>query len=65
MNILVNAHAHAVTSIALDDILAELGFTGAAFATALNGTFISRDERATTQLTPGDRLEVLTPMQGG
>ena len=45
--------------------LAELGFTGPAIATALNGDFIPRTARDTTRLTDGDRLEVLAPMQGG
>ncbi len=45
--------------------LSELGFTSEAMATALNGCFVPRDERATTVLNEGDQLEILAPMQGG
>ena len=34
-------------------------------ATALNGEFISVDERNNTNLKEGDKLEVLSPQQGG
>lgn len=65
MNIVVNAKPHKITGATLSVALDELGFTGPAFATALNGQFVSRDARAQTRLKDGDRLEVLMPMQGG
>ncbi|MEJ6395835.1 sulfur carrier protein ThiS [Gymnodinialimonas sp. 2305UL16-5] len=65
MNILVNAQPHEVTGKTLSAALEELGFTNPAIATALNGQFIPRDARPDTQILPGDRLEVLAPMQGG
>jgi sulfur carrier protein len=46
-------------------VLNELGFTGPAIATALNGQFVPREARQTTALKSGDQLEVLAPMQGG
>lgn len=45
--------------------LQELGFAGAVLATAVNGEFVPAPERGSRQLTDGDRLEVLSPMQGG
>lgn len=34
-------------------------------ATALNGEFVPRETRADTPLAEGDRLEIITPRQGG
>lgn len=65
MNITVNAIAHELAAETVEAALAELGFAGAAVATALNGCFVTRDARAAARLSPGDRLEVLAPMQGG
>lgn len=65
MNILLNAQPHKITAQNLQDALAELGFDSAGVATALNGAFVARNSRAATPLTEGDRIEVLSPMQGG
>ncbi len=65
MKIIVNAQLHEVTASTLGAALPELGFTSAAIATALNGSFVSKETRDTTSLTEGDRLEILAPMQGG
>ncbi len=65
MKILVNTVPHEVTGAMLSAALSELGFTSDAMATALNGCFVPRDERATTVLNEGDQLEILAPMQGG
>ncbi|WP_055483582.1 sulfur carrier protein ThiS [Sphaerimonospora mesophila] len=37
----------------------------AGIAVALNGEVVSRGAWATTRLSPGDRVEVLTAVQGG
>jgi sulfur carrier protein len=65
MNLIVNAQPREVTAQTLADVLNELGFTGPAIATALNGQFVPREARQTTALKSGDQLEVLAPMQGG
>ena len=65
MIITVNAEPREIHATTLADALPELGFTGAALATALNGNFVPRDARPATALTEGDRLEILAPMQGG
>ncbi len=65
MYITVNAKAHDISAETLGAALAELGFTGPAIATALNGQFVPAPARDTTALNTGDRLEVLAPMQGG
>ena len=65
MKLIVNGRPHDTRAGVLEDLLTELGYGGTPVATALNGTFVSQDARATTSLGDGDRLEVLTPRQGG
>ncbi|MDA5093678.1 sulfur carrier protein ThiS [Aliiroseovarius sp. KMU-50] len=65
MKLHVNAELREVQASTLAQALPELGFDCPALATALNGTFVPREVRASTELTDGDRLEVLAPMQGG
>ncbi|MGP9789167.1 sulfur carrier protein ThiS [Roseinatronobacter sp. NSM] len=65
MKIEVNGEMHQISAATVDDALAELGWADARVATALNGEFLPKAARATTNLTNGDRLEVLAPMQGG
>jgi len=65
MKITVNAEPHETSGVTLLAALSELGFDSPTFATAVNGCFVPRSERANTTLKDGDRLEVLSPMQGG
>jgi sulfur carrier protein len=65
MQIDVNGAPHAITATDVAGALAELGWGEARVATALNGSFVPAAARATTALANGDRLEVLTAMQGG
>ncbi|KTQ97704.1 hypothetical protein NS226_03360 [Aureimonas ureilytica] len=54
-----------VEARSLDALLRELGVEPEAVATALNGEFVPRGERADTSLAAGDKVELLSPMQGG
>jgi sulfur carrier protein len=56
-----------VTSIAgtLAALLIEAGYDDAKVATARNGDFVPERLRATTPLTEGDQIEILSPRQGG
>ncbi|NIZ14887.1 sulfur carrier protein ThiS [Phaeobacter sp. HF9A] len=65
MKILVNSEPHDIDATTLAEALSELGYTGPALATALNGQFVARDQRSIQPLAAGDRIEVLAPMQGG
>jgi sulfur carrier protein len=49
----------------LSDVLSELGYGAVTVATAVNGTFVAATRRASTTLSAGDAVEVLTPRQGG
>lgn len=65
MRLIVNGEAREVEAATLDEALDELGYGGRVVATALNGVFAPARKRAETALRDGDRLEILTPMQGG
>ena len=65
MKIIVNAASHETTAAELAGLLEELGYARAVVATAVNGEFVAAAMRARTALAEGDRVEVLTPMQGG
>ncbi|GAB1580773.1 sulfur carrier protein ThiS [Phyllobacterium phragmitis] len=65
MKIILNGNPHETDAATLDAVLAELDFTDAVVATAVNGTFVSAAERVDTRLADGDQVEILAPMQGG
>lgn len=65
MKILVNAESQEVSAQVLGDILNELGYDDAKIATALNEVFVAKSARAQTKVAAGDRLEIVTPRQGG
>ena len=65
MRIEVNGEAKDITASTVAEALKALGWGDAKVATALNGTFVPTGARGTTAVTDGDRLEVLTAMQGG
>lgn len=49
----------------IDALLKELDYEGGWLATALNGDVVPAGERAEFRLSEGDRIEILSPMQGG
>jgi len=49
----------------LDELCGELGFAGAKIATAINGSFVAAVKRASTELSPTDEIEIVSPRQGG
>jgi sulfur carrier protein len=65
MRIVLNGEPRQVRSLRLAEALDELGYGGATVATAVNGSFVPAPSRGATELAEGDRLEVLTPRQGG
>ncbi|MEK9849418.1 MAG: sulfur carrier protein ThiS [Candidatus Puniceispirillum sp.] len=65
MKIIINGRSAEVTATALDRVLIELGYGEARVATAVNGAFVAREMRTKCTLNEGDRLEVVTPRQGG
>lgn len=65
MKVQVNGEWRELEADDLAGALAELGYGAAVVASALNGEFVGAGMRASTALTEGDRIEVLSPMQGG
>jgi sulfur carrier protein len=63
--IFLNGERMSVAHLCVADLLRELGFGEAKVATALNGAFLAAAARATTVLSAGDRLEVVSPRAGG
>lgn len=65
MKINVNGEARNVVATILSEALDELGFGTAKIATAVNEEFVPATLRSAFELTTGDRLEIVAPMQGG
>jgi len=65
MMILVNDETKIIKNHSLADVLIELGYGETKVATALDGQFVPRSDRASRILSEGCRLEILAPMQGG
>lgn len=65
MRIEVNGEPRETRAASLAEALVELGLSEATVATALNGDFVPRGERAGARLSDGDRIEIVAPMKGG
>ncbi|MFD8423744.1 sulfur carrier protein ThiS [Streptomyces sp. NPDC059466] len=66
MNILVNGeHRLVAADTALDTLVATLTAAPSGVAAALNETVVPRTRWSSTSLREGDRVEVLTAVQGG
>ncbi|AWW40011.1 sulfur carrier protein ThiS [Streptomyces cadmiisoli] len=66
MNISVNGEPRRVApGTALDTLVKTLTAAPSGVAAALNETVVPRTQWPTTPLTEGDRVEVLTAVQGG
>lgn len=65
MRIRLNGEMVDASGSTLAEILNEHGYADAVVATAVNGAFVSADDRAGIKIEAGDSIEVLAPMQGG
>ncbi|MCW2273596.1 sulfur carrier protein ThiS [Rhodoblastus acidophilus] len=65
MKIAVNGEALEAQAGTLAGLLSELGYEPALVATAINETFVRAKDRDACALKEGDRVEVLSPRQGG
>jgi len=63
--VMVNGERQVLAAATLETALLELGFGASKVATALNGDFVPATKRAGATLKTGDRIEVVTPRQGG
>lgn len=65
MKIILNGETREITGTTLAEMLADEGLGAAKVATAVNGDFVPAPARGATRLSEGDRVEILSPMQGG
>jgi sulfur carrier protein len=65
MKLIVNGEMLEAEATNLAALLDELGYEGKWMATALNGEVVTGAQRQATALAENDRVEVLTPRQGG
>jgi sulfur carrier protein len=65
MKLTINGEEQDVAAETLAALLSALDYEGDWLATAVNGELVPRGERDRHVLKDGDRIEVLSPMQGG
>jgi sulfur carrier protein len=65
MRILVNGQEHDLATATLSQLLAVLDYEGDWLATAVNGDLVHAQDRNNFSLKDLDRIEILSPMQGG
>ena len=65
MKLLVNGDELDLAAETLAGLLANLEYEGEWLATAVNGELVHSEERADYRLKAFDRIEILSPMQGG
>jgi sulfur carrier protein len=65
MKLTINGEDHQTDISVLSDLLTFLEYEGDWLATAVNGELVHREERETFSLSDRDRIEILSPMQGG
>ncbi|MFC9737336.1 sulfur carrier protein ThiS [Streptomyces noursei] len=66
MSVSVNGEARRIPGgLTLDRLVATLSRASAGVAAAVNETVVPRTQWSTTALGDGDRVEVLTAVQGG
>ena len=63
--IIVNGEKQTVDAVTLDALLGVLDYRGSWIATAVNGEIVRKPDREACELADGDRVEILSPMQGG
>jgi sulfur carrier protein len=65
MKLIVNGEAQDCAVGTLADLMRVLEYDGDWLVTAVNGGLVHREDRAAHDLGEGDRIEILSPMQGG
>ena len=65
MDVVVNGKAIETAARVLSELVAEHALGDGKVATALNGNFVAEASRSATPLQPGDRIEIVSPRQGG
>ena len=65
LRLVVNGEPQELAAVSLAEAIAALDFADAIVATALNGVFVPKRLRAEARLKENDRIEIVSPRQGG
>ena len=65
LSIFLNGQPLDTAARSIADLVAIQALSAMKVATALNGHFVPEAQRAKTALTSGDRIEIVSPRQGG
>ncbi|WP_237152502.1 sulfur carrier protein ThiS [Oryzibacter oryziterrae] len=65
MRVLLNGEEIETEAADLAAFVTERAFDPTVVATALNNDFVPRGQRGETVIRPGDRIEIVSPRQGG
>ncbi len=65
ISVIVNGERQSTSATTLAGLLCEAGYGEDKVATARNGDFVSERRRASTPIADGDRIEIVSPRQGG
>ncbi|MDY0883563.1 sulfur carrier protein ThiS [Dongia soli] len=65
MKFIVNGEEREVAATTLHELLSLLDYRGRWLATAVNGELVHSEDRIKRTLAERDRIEILSPMQGG
>lgn len=65
MKLTINGEDHQTDISVLSELLVALEYEGDWLATAVNGELVYREDRPGFALNDLDRIEILSPMQGG
>lgn len=65
MKFIVNGEEQDIDAATLSELLSLLDYEGGWLATAVNGELVHREHRNAHILAERDRIEILSPMQGG
>ncbi len=65
MKLIVNGETTSVEATTLSSLLEEMEFSGDWLATAVDSELVAAEDRDAFLLEEGQRVEILSPMQGG
>ncbi len=65
MNVILNGQSETIKALTLSELCKTFQDDPMTIATAVNGNFVSVGERDALKLKEGDRIEILSPRQGG
>ena len=65
MILIVNGEHHDLAAPTLSELLTLMEYEGDWLATAVNNEIVHKANREEFRLSDGDRIEILSPMQGG